>query len=124
MSESSGKFIKSFANAMHGIAYLFKSQLNARIELVITGMVLLAGFFFRISTAEWIIILLCIGLVLGLEGINTAAEIFADKLHPGIDEQIGRAKDVAAGAVLIVSIVAAIIGMIIFVPRLIDLFIN
>ncbi len=116
------KLIKSFSNAAHGIAYLFKSQLNARIELFIAGMVVISGIFFKISPAEWIIILLCIAMVLGFEGINTAIEIFADKLHPGFDPEIGKAKDVAAGAVLITSIVAAIIGIVIFAPRLLELF--
>jgi diacylglycerol kinase (ATP) len=116
------KLIKSFSNALRGIIFLFNSQPNARIELIITGIVIITGIFFSISIAEWIIILLCIALVLSLEGINTAIEIFADKLHPDFDKEIGKAKDVAAGAVLIASIVAAIIGFIIFMPRLLGLF--
>lgn len=123
MAESDRKLMKSFTNAAHGIALLFKSQLNARIELIITCIVIISGILFRISTAEWIVILLCIALVMGLEGINTAIEIFANKLHPGFDKEIGKAKDVAAGAVLIAAIVAAVIGIIIFAPRLMDLFI-
>ena len=119
-----GKLIKSFANAGRGIAYLIKSQPNARIELSITVLVLVAGILLKISSAEWIIILLCIALVLGFEGMNTALEIFTDKVHPGFDKEIGKAKDVAAGAVLITAIIAAIIGIIIFTPRLLDLFSN
>jgi diacylglycerol kinase (ATP) len=111
MSESAGKLIESFSNAIRGIAFLFKSQQNARIELIITIIVILSGFLLRISFAEWILVLLCIALVLSLEGINTAIEIFTDKLHPGIDKEIGKAKDVAAGAVFII-----------FAPRLLDLF--
>lgn len=115
------KLIKSFSNAMHGIAILFKTQLNARIELTITVVVVIAGILFNISSSEWLSILLCIALVLGLEGINTAIEIILDKLHPNFDTEIGKAKDVAAGAVLIAAIVAAIIGFTIFAPRLMDL---
>lgn len=115
------KFIKSSLNAFRGIAILFKSQLNARIELTITIIVIFSSFLLQINLTEWIAVLLCIALVLGLEGMNTAIEIFADKLHPDFDTEIGRAKDVAAGAVLIAAIVAAIIGFIIFVPRLLDL---
>jgi diacylglycerol kinase (ATP) len=63
-------------------------------------------------------------VVLGLEGINTAIEVLADKLHPGFDPEIGKVKDVAAGAVLIASIVAAIIGFIIFAPKFLILFTN
>ena len=124
MSGPGGKVIKSFSNAFRGIAFLFNSQLNARIELVLTGIVIIAGFFFRVGTTEWIVVLLCIALVFGLEGINTALEVFADKLHPGFDKEIGNMKDVAAGAVLIASIIAAIIGCIIFVPRIMDLILN
>lgn len=116
------KLIKSFSNAINGIALLFKSQLNARIELIIAGIVIVAGFLFRISFYEWLIVLLCIALVLALEGINTAIEIFANKLHPNFDNEIGKAKDVAAGAVLIAAIVASVIGIIIFAPRLLGLF--
>ncbi len=118
------KFIKSFSHALHGIAFLFKSQVNSRIELIITCIVVIAGILFKISTSEWLIILLCIALVLSLEGINTAIETFANKLHPDFDMEIGKVKDVAAGAVLIAAIVAAIIGFIIFVPRILDLFKN
>jgi len=121
MAGIAGKFIKSFSHALRGIAFLFNSQLNARIELTITGIVIVAGILFKISTSEWLTILLCIAMVLSLEGINTAIEIFADKLHPDFDKNIGNVKDVAAGAVLIASLVAAIIGFIIFVPRLLGL---
>jgi diacylglycerol kinase (ATP) len=121
MSGFTAKFIKSFSNAARGIAYLFKSQSNARNELIIALIVLIAGILFKISSVEWIIILLCIALVLGFEGINTALEILADKLHPSFDDKIGKAKDVAAGAVLITAIIASIIGFIIFVPHLLDL---
>lgn len=124
MPENNTKFIKSFSNALRGIVYLFKSQPNARIELSIALVVLLAGILFKINSTEWLIILLCIALVLGLEGINTSIEILADKLHPGFDKEIGKVKDTAAGAVLITSIVAAIIGIIIFAPRLLDLLLN
>jgi len=122
MAGNIGKFIKSSSNAFRGIALLFKSQQNARIELIITIIVIISGFLLRISFSEWTTILLCIALVLGLEAINTAIEIFADKLHPGFDNEIGKVKDVAAGAVLIAAIVVAIIGFIIFAPRLLDIF--
>ena len=122
MSGFTIKLIKSFSNAARGMAYLFKSQPNARIELIIALIVVISGILFKINSVEWSLILLCIALVLGFEGINTALEIFADKLHPGFDKEIGKAKDVAAGAVLITAIVAAIIGFVIFAPHLLDLF--
>ncbi len=120
MTSFSRKFLASFANAFHGILLLFRSQINARIELGITLVVIVAGLVFGISTIEWIVIILCIALVLSLEGINTAIEIFADKLHPGFDTEIGKAKDVAAGAVLIASMLVAIIGIVIFAPKVFE----
>ena len=124
MSGFAGKLIKSFLNAAHGIGFLFKSQPNARIELTIAVIVLISGFLFKISAAEWCIILLCIALVISFEGINTALEVIADKLHPGFSKEIGVAKDVAAGAVLITALVAAIVGFIIFAPRLLQLWLT
>lgn len=117
-------FLKSFKNAVHGIRFLFNSQQNARIELFIAGIVIVAGFLFRISHSEWLAVLLCIAMVLSLEGINTAIEILADKLHPGFDKEIGNVKDIAAGAVLVGALVAAVVGFIIFASRLMDLFLK
>jgi diacylglycerol kinase len=122
MFKSADRFVKSFGNAARGIGYLFKSQPNARIELSIAILVIIAGFLFRIQSFEWIIIFLCIALVLGLEGINTAIETLLNKVHPNFNIDIGKAKDAAAGAVLIASFVAAIIGFIIFAPRILILF--
>jgi len=118
------RLLMSFTNAVRGISYLFKSQKNARIELVITIFIPAGGILFKISNSEWAIILLCIALVLSFEAMNTAIEILADEVHPGIHPQIGKVKDVAAGAVLITSIVAAIIGFIIFAPKFLILFTN
>jgi diacylglycerol kinase (ATP) len=122
MKTFSRKFLASFSNAFRGILLLFRSQVNAQIELGITLVVNIAGFIFGISGSEWLVILLSIALVLSLEGINTAIELFADKLHPGFDSEIGKVKDVAAGAVLIASILAAIIGIVIFAPRIFEMF--
>jgi diacylglycerol kinase (ATP) len=121
MTTFSRKLLSSFSNAFSGILLLFRSQANARIELGVTLTVIISGFVFNISSTEWLVILLCIALVLSLEGINTAIEIFADKLHPGFDSEIGKVKDVAAGAVLIASILAAIIGIVIFAPRIFEM---
>jgi diacylglycerol kinase (ATP) len=121
MLDSARRFIKCFSNAAHGVAYLFKSQSNARIELIIACIVIIIGVFFGISVAEWIIVLLCIALVLGLEGINTAIEILANKVEPNQNKEIGLIKDVAAAAVLITALFAAIIGIIIFAPRILAL---
>ena len=119
MSVPDKRFAVSFLNAIRGVAFLFQTQRNARIELVIACIAVAAGFLLNISMAEWIVVLLCIALVLGLEGINTALEIFANKFHPDFNIEIRNTKDVAAGAVLVAAIISAIIGFIIFVPRVI-----
>ena len=77
-----------------------------------------AGFYFEISNTEWILQILAIGLVLGIEGLNTAVEKIADFVQPEFDEKIGFIKDISAGAVMLVSIAASIIGLIIYIPKL------
>ena len=121
-SKSHSKLIRSFGYAFKGIAFLFKTQLNARIELAFALAVLFAGILLQISNLEWALSILCMGLVMSLEAMNTAIELLADKLHPDFDKSIGRLKDVAAGSVLIGSIMAAIVGLIIFLPKIIELF--
>ena len=82
-------------------------------------MVVAAGFLFRIDAVAWCIILICIGVVIAFEAINTALEHLADAVNPETHPLVGKAKDVAAAAVLIASIVAGIVGIIIFAPRII-----
>jgi diacylglycerol kinase (ATP) len=76
-----------------------------------------AGFYFEISNMEWILQILAIGLVLGIEGLNTAVEKIADFIQPEFDEKIGFIKDISAGAVMLVSIAASVIGLIIYIPK-------
>ncbi|MEJ7822771.1 MAG: diacylglycerol kinase family protein [Chitinophagaceae bacterium] len=107
-----------FANA--GILYFFKTEKNARIQVGVAGCILLAAWFFNISSFEWCIILLCIALILSLEMINTALErvcaVISLEYHP----MVKIIKDVAAGAVWLSSIIAITIGFILFVPYIIN----
>lgn len=121
MEYSIGKQLRSFGFAFKGILQLFRTQQNARVQLLVSIIVILASAWFSIEKWEWCVVILCIGIVTGMEAINTAIEKLCDKLHPGLSESIGLVKDVAAGAVLIVSIIAVIVGLIIFVPHLIAL---
>ena len=91
---------------------------NAWIHLCIAFCVLVAGFVFKISTAEWITVILCIGFVFALELINTSIENMADFVSKEYQDLIKKTKDLAAGAVLVGAITAAIIGLIIFVPKI------
>ena len=77
-----------------------------------------AGIFVGLSSMEWIVICLCIGLVLSAEAVNSAIEALADRVSPAYDEAIKRTKDLAAGAVLLLAIASAVVGLIIFLPKL------
>ena len=112
----------SFLNAVNGIIRGLFKQRNFYIEIIIALLVTLAGIIFRISTTEWCLILICIMVVISLEAINTAIETLADALKPDFDPLVGKAKDIAAGAVLIAACIAGIIGIIIFAHRIIALF--
>ena len=111
-------FLFRLYNAFQGWLHFFRTETNGRIQGVITLLVVLAGFFFGISAQEWLWILLCIGLVTGLEMVNTAIETLANRLHPDRHPDIKIVKDVAAGAVLWAAVVSVIIGAVIFLPKL------
>lgn len=92
-----------------------------RIHGIVFLLVLTAGIFFRISSADWLVILIASGLVFSMEVLNTAAEFFLDKYYPDYSEDTGKIKDMTAVAVLIAAIFAAIAGLIIFIPEFMEL---
>jgi diacylglycerol kinase (ATP) len=100
------------------MAYLARTQHNAWIHLAATAVVIAAGAVCALSRWEWAWLILAIGLVLAAEAMNTAVEALADALSPEFNEGVGRAKDVAAAAVLILAIAAALIGALVFLPHL------
>ena len=110
--------IKSVGYAFKGAVLLLKTEASIKIQFSIAILLTFAGFYFNISTNEWIIQLLCISLVMSIEGINTAIEAIADFTHPEYHEKIGLIKDIAAGAVFIAGIFAMIIGFIIYIPKI------
>lgn len=120
MSESSGQtnFVMCFVDAWRGIKTVFKSERNFRIHLVVALLVVVLGFVLRLSSVEWLAIVLCMGFVLAAEVLNTAIEYLADVVHPEMDPGIRRAKDAAAGGVLIASVAAASVGVIVYLPKL------
>lgn len=113
--------LKSFAYAFNGIKALIKNEHNARIHLFATICVIPAGFFFDLPAGEWIAIIFAIGFVFSAEAVNSAIEYLADFVSPGRHELIKLAKDIAAAAVLFSAITAAIVGLIIFLPKIINL---
>ncbi|MPR33328.1 diacylglycerol kinase family protein [Salmonirosea aquatica] len=116
------KALRSFRYAGKGIADLFIFENNARIHLFVAIAVLGAGFYFRLSPTEWALIVTQIALVWAAEAFNTALEKLADAVSPEYHPLIKSVKDLAAGGVLIVAISAAIVGALIFYPKLLSLF--
>lgn len=110
--------IKSVGFALRGALLLIKTEASIKIQVFIALVMTALGFYFDISNTEWILQIFAIALVLGIEGMNTAVEKIADFIHPEFHEKIGFIKDIAAGAVMMVSIASAIIGMIIYLPKI------
>lgn len=115
------KRIRSFRYAFNGIKLLILREPNAWIHCFAAVCVVGAGLCLGLSTVEWGIIILVIGAVLAAEAVNSAIEVLADRVTPDYDEAIKQAKDLAAGAVLLLAIAAAVIGVIIFLPKLLSL---
>lgn len=114
--------IRSFGYALAGLKLFFRTEHNAWIHLAATGLVIIISFLLKISGMEWVGVLFAIGLVCSAEAFNTCIEKMMDRLLPQQDDTVKYVKDLAAGAVLIAAIVAAIIGMIIFLPKIIACF--
>lgn len=115
---------RSFRYAWAGIRTLVREEHNMRLHLAAAGMAIAAGMILRISLEEWAVVAVCIGAVTMAEGFNSAVEALADKVSAGQDPLIGKAKDLAAGAVLLMAVGSAAAGFIIFLPKLIALFLR
>ena len=113
---------RSFRDAFGGVAVLLATQHNARIHAAATLAVLAAGLWLGCTRVEWAVLVLAIAMVWLAEGVNTALEALGDVASAEPHPLVGRAKDVAAGAVLLTSIGAAVAGLLIFVPRLLSRF--
>ena len=107
-------FFLSFLYAIHGLWSAIADQRNLKVQLAVALLVVGAGFYLSITPIEWCIILLCIAFVIGLELVNTALENLVDLVTLERKPLAGMIKDIAAGAVLFVSILSLIIGIIIF----------
>jgi diacylglycerol kinase (ATP) len=115
------KFIRGFGYALNGIWHAAATQLNFRVHLVAALLVVYMGYSLHISTNEWLWIILCIAMVLVAELFNTAIEFLVDLVSPEYNKKAGLVKDMSAGAVLITAICALLVGLIIFVPKLLVL---
>ncbi len=111
----------SFRYAFKGLKLFFTTQHNSWIHLFAAFSVIAAGFFFSITKTEWLFVIVAIALVLITEMLNTAIEFLVDLVSPDYNELAGKIKDLAAGAVLFVALMAAVIGVFVFGPYLLAL---
>ncbi|MEQ1732505.1 MAG: diacylglycerol kinase family protein [Bacteroidia bacterium] len=112
------KRIKSFGYAFNGLRVLITQEHNARIHLLAATIVVILGIVLHVSLIEWAILMLCIGVVIALEIVNTAIEQIANFICPEHNPKIKIIKDLAAAAVLVGAISASVIGLLIFVPKI------
>lgn len=119
MKPSQQSLLKSFANAFVGMAYFFTNDRNGKIHLTITVTVIAASVALQVSAIEWMIVLLCIALVISLEMLNSALEKLCDLVEPNYHSTIKVIKDVSAAAVVLSAIISVVIGIIIFLPKII-----
>lgn len=112
------KLRRALIHAFRGVKVAFLEERNFRIHAALAMLVVFLGAWFRLPASEWLWILLSIALVFGIELVNTAIENIVDLVSPGYHPLARKAKDAAAGAVLVAAIFALAVGGIIFGPRL------
>ena len=115
------KRLTSFRYAINGLKILIKNEHNSRIPLVAMIVAIILGIILKISNLEWIAIVMVIGFVFSIEIINSAIENLADFVSPNYNEIIKKVKDLSAASVLISALVSLIVGIIIFIPKIIEL---
>jgi diacylglycerol kinase len=116
------KRLQSFGFAIKGLKTLFQTQANARIHALAIVVVTALGFYFKIESWEWCCVAIAFAMVLSAEAMNTAIEFVVDLVSPQYHPLAGKAKDVAAAAVLITAMGAVVVGLIIFLPKILVLF--
>ena len=113
------KLANSFKYAIQGFIQSFKAERNMKIHVFIMIMVIVLGVFLKISKTEWFICIILFGIVIAGELFNTAIETTVNIAMPYKDKRAKKAKDISAGAVLVFAITSAIIGFLIFIPKII-----
>lgn len=116
------RLINSFKFALDGIVYAFKYEQNILVHFTVMIIVIIMGIFLKISFIEWLICLILFGLVIATELINTSIEATIDLLTDKIHPLAKIAKDTASAAVLVFALIAIIVGLLIFLPKIIMLF--
>lgn len=120
--DKKSSLVHSFGYAMSGFKQAFVQERNLKIHLAVSAIVIIMGFLFSISAIEWLFIVLAIGGMLSLELVNSSIERVVDLVTDDYHMLAKAAKDMAAGAVFLYAIMSVIIGVIIFLPKLILLF--
>jgi len=115
------RLVHSFKYALDGLKYAFKYEQNMLVHILATFVVVSCGLMLKISLAEWLIVILAIGLVIATELINTSIEAIVDLTSPEINPLAKIAKDTAAAAVMVFAITSVIVAIIIFMPKIIVL---
>lgn len=121
------KFIISINNALSGLYHLFKTERNVQLHIIGLLGIVTINTAFQVNRYEWAITLLCIGIIISLEAVNTCIEKISDFIQPSYNRHIGLIKDLAASSVLIMSLISSIVALIIYAPYLIsiiDFYIN
>jgi diacylglycerol kinase len=116
-----GKFLGSVRTGLLGLAHVIQTEVNMRIHVAAAVGMVIAGFGFELAAWEWVAMVFCIGLVLSVECMNTALERLANRVSLDWHPLIKQAKDCASGAVLLLTVMSALIGGIVFLPRLLAL---
>lgn len=111
--------LKSMVFAFKGAVKLITTEHSVMVQSSLAVAMIIAGFYFEITKTEWMFQIFAFGLVLSVEGLNTAVEKIADFIHPDYHERIGFIKDIAAGAVFFAAMTAITIGLFIYLPRLV-----
>lgn len=114
--------MKSFQHAIRGLISAVRTEPNFRFHLVAAVITVAAGLLLHVSASEWLLLIFCIAMVTGFELFNTAIEELCNHVTPTEHPAIKQIKDLAAAAVLVVSIASLIVGLIIFLPKLLQLF--
>ena len=109
--------LKSLGFALKGAIKLITTEHSVMVQSSLAVLMIIAGFVFHISREEWMMQILAFGLVLAIEGLNTAVEKIADFIHPEFHDRIGFIKDIAAGAVFFAAMAAVAVGLLIYVPK-------
>ena len=112
----------AFKNAGSGVVQAFKSERNLKIDTAAAVIVCVLGAVLKIDLQAWVAIVICVGIVFALEVLNTAIEAAVDLAHPAYHSLARRAKDCAAGAVLLAAIMSVVVGLLVFVPAIFSKF--